>query len=251
MGWEVADAERARCAGRLGSKRPAFACSALPAATADERRVREIIALRGSGRQPARSVSRRANRLGSVQARPRHFRIPHRPARHGPRRDERRAHRRACCRSIRTCSAFASSDYTLRPFKAYFFHLNPRHHSFAMVETGHEQRPSPDDRAVHARRRRAGVRSRARRGRPHCDDARAALERFHDVVLRATRRRGSSSNTAGADGRSIRRSGNPVEMTCGPSLWGHDRTGCRPKGARRPATCGCTRPRTDSANRCR
>ena len=26
---------------------------------------------------------------------------------------------------------FRLSDYTLRPFKAYFFHLNPRHHSFA------------------------------------------------------------------------------------------------------------------------
>ncbi|HHU40340.1 MAG TPA: biphenyl 2,3-dioxygenase [Propionibacterium sp.] len=29
---------------------------------------------------------------------------------------------------------FKLSDYTLRPFKAYFFHLNPRHHSLAMVE---------------------------------------------------------------------------------------------------------------------
>ena len=26
---------------------------------------------------------------------------------------------------------FRFSDYTLRPFKAYFLHLNPRHHSFA------------------------------------------------------------------------------------------------------------------------
>jgi 2,3-dihydroxybiphenyl 1,2-dioxygenase len=31
---------------------------------------------------------------------------------------------------------FHMSDFTLRPFKAYFLHLNPRHHSFAMVETG-------------------------------------------------------------------------------------------------------------------
>ena len=31
---------------------------------------------------------------------------------------------------------FHLSDFTLRPFKAYFLHLNPRHHSFAMVETG-------------------------------------------------------------------------------------------------------------------
>jgi 2,3-dihydroxybiphenyl 1,2-dioxygenase len=31
---------------------------------------------------------------------------------------------------------FRLSDYTLKPFKAYFFHINPRHHSLAMVETG-------------------------------------------------------------------------------------------------------------------
>ena len=32
---------------------------------------------------------------------------------------------------------FRLSDCTLKPFKAYFLHLNPRHHSFAMIETGH------------------------------------------------------------------------------------------------------------------
>jgi len=31
---------------------------------------------------------------------------------------------------------FRLSDYALRPFKASFFHLNSRHHSFAAVETG-------------------------------------------------------------------------------------------------------------------
>jgi 2,3-dihydroxybiphenyl 1,2-dioxygenase len=31
---------------------------------------------------------------------------------------------------------FRLSDYTLKPFKAYFLHVNPRHHSFAMIETG-------------------------------------------------------------------------------------------------------------------
>lgn len=31
---------------------------------------------------------------------------------------------------------FKLSDYTTRPFKAYFFHINPRHHSLAMIETG-------------------------------------------------------------------------------------------------------------------
>jgi len=33
---------------------------------------------------------------------------------------------------------FRLSDYALRPFKAYFFHLNSRHHSFAVVETGQD-----------------------------------------------------------------------------------------------------------------
>ena len=33
---------------------------------------------------------------------------------------------------------FRLSDYILRPFKAYFFHLNPRHHSLAFVDTGHD-----------------------------------------------------------------------------------------------------------------
>jgi catechol 2,3-dioxygenase-like lactoylglutathione lyase family enzyme len=31
---------------------------------------------------------------------------------------------------------FRLSDYILKPFKAFFFHLNPRHHSLAFIETG-------------------------------------------------------------------------------------------------------------------
>lgn len=31
---------------------------------------------------------------------------------------------------------FGISDYVLQPFKAYFLHVNPRHHSLALVETG-------------------------------------------------------------------------------------------------------------------
>ena len=31
---------------------------------------------------------------------------------------------------------FKVSDYWLRPFPAYFFHVNPRHHSIAFVESG-------------------------------------------------------------------------------------------------------------------
>src|ERR1700734_3911789 len=31
---------------------------------------------------------------------------------------------------------FKPTDYILKPFKAYFFHLNPRHHSLAFIDTG-------------------------------------------------------------------------------------------------------------------
>ena len=31
---------------------------------------------------------------------------------------------------------FRPSDYILKPFRAYFFHVNPRHHSLAFIETG-------------------------------------------------------------------------------------------------------------------
>jgi len=31
---------------------------------------------------------------------------------------------------------FRLSDYTLTPYKVFFFHINPRHHSFALVESG-------------------------------------------------------------------------------------------------------------------
>jgi Glyoxalase/Bleomycin resistance protein/Dioxygenase superfamily len=31
---------------------------------------------------------------------------------------------------------FALSDYILKPFRAYFFHVNARHHSLALIETG-------------------------------------------------------------------------------------------------------------------
>src|SRR5947209_18302265 len=32
---------------------------------------------------------------------------------------------------------FGLSDYMQQPFRAYFFHVNARHHSLALIETGH------------------------------------------------------------------------------------------------------------------
>ena len=31
---------------------------------------------------------------------------------------------------------FKPTDFILKPFKAYFFHINPRHHSLAFIDTG-------------------------------------------------------------------------------------------------------------------
>ncbi len=42
-------------------------------------------------------------------------------------------------RFYRDILGFGVSDYYDNPFKACFFHVNPRHHSFAMIETGQQK----------------------------------------------------------------------------------------------------------------
>ena len=57
---------------------------------------------------------------------------------------------------------FRLSDYMTRPFNAYFFHANPRHHSIAFIETGRNATHHLMVRAVQPRRRRPVLRSRGR-----------------------------------------------------------------------------------------
>jgi catechol 2,3-dioxygenase-like lactoylglutathione lyase family enzyme len=118
---------------------------------------------------------------------------------------------------------FGLSDYILKPFKAFFFHVNPRHHSLAMIETG-------------------------RNGIHHImmelfnlDDVGQA----YDVACAEPGRIGTTLGRHTNDfmtsfyartpsdfmveygwgGRSIDpETWQPVEVTYGPSLWGHDRT---------------------------
>jgi 2,3-dihydroxybiphenyl 1,2-dioxygenase len=119
---------------------------------------------------------------------------------------------------------FRLSDYILAPFKAYFFHLNPRHHSLAMIETGREG-------VHHIMMELANL-----------DD----VGQGYDLALSAPEPRiattlGRHSNDFmtsfyartpndfmieyGWGGRSIEPdTWQPVEVTHGPSLWGHDRT---------------------------
>src|SRR4051812_20137347 len=117
---------------------------------------------------------------------------------------------------------FHLSDFTLRPFKAYFLHLNPRHHSFAMVETGKN--------SVHHLMMELYM----------LDDVGQAYDLAQGEDGRVATTLGRHSNDFmtsfyanspsgffveyGWGGRSIEPSQwKPAEMTCGPSLWGHDR----------------------------
>ena len=93
FGWEVADAAALDAiAARIESGRHQGGARLA--------RARRRAARQGpdraqrSGRQPARNLPRRRDHHRSVQARPQHFRLPHRSARHGPCGDAFRAHRR-------------------------------------------------------------------------------------------------------------------------------------------------------------
>lgn len=124
---------------------------------------------------------------------------------------------------------FHLSDFTLRPFKAYFFHLNPRHHSFAMVETGRNN--------IHHLMMELYMLDDV--GQAY-DLAQGEEGRIATTLGRHTNDFMTSfyANTPsgffveyGWGGRSIEPSTwTPVEMTCGPSLWGHDRTWLSPEG---------------------
>lgn len=124
---------------------------------------------------------------------------------------------------------FRPSDYILKPFKAYFFHLNPRHHSLAFIETG-------------------------KNGIHHLmvelyflDDVGQA----YDLALRRPEMIGTTLGRHvndyvtsfyswspsqflveyGWGGRSIDpATWTPHERTEGPSLWGHDRAWLTPEG---------------------
>ena len=123
---------------------------------------------------------------------------------------------------------FKLSDFTTKPFKAYFFHVNPRHHSFAMIETG-------------------------KRGVHHLMMELCSLDdvgQGYDIALQTPGRIGTTLGRHindlmtsfyartpddflmeyGWGGKSI----DPAtwkseEVTYGPSLWGHDRNWLAPE----------------------
>ncbi len=123
---------------------------------------------------------------------------------------------------------FRLSDYALRPFKAYFFHLNARHHSFAVIETGQEgfhhlmvELNSLDDVGqgydlAQLEEGRVGV----------------TLGRHTNDFMTSFYARSPSGFMIeyGWGGRSIDPAGwEPFECDYGPSLWGHERSWLGPE----------------------
>ena len=137
FGFEVADAAALDAlAARLEAH--GVAVRREPAALADQRCVRGLISFADPGREPAGGVlGRRAwpmNRSGpdaSISG----FRT-------GP---LGMGHAVFHVKNIddllgfyRDVLGFGVSDYILTPFRAYFMHVNPRHHTVALIETGRQ-----------------------------------------------------------------------------------------------------------------
>jgi 2,3-dihydroxybiphenyl 1,2-dioxygenase len=118
---------------------------------------------------------------------------------------------------------FRLSDYALRPFKAYFFHLNGRHHSLALIEGG--------KRRIH----------HIMMELDNIDDVGQAYDLALSEPGRIATTLGRHTNDFmtsfyartpseffveyGWGGRIIDPAAwVPTEMQYGPSLWGHDRT---------------------------
>jgi 2,3-dihydroxybiphenyl 1,2-dioxygenase len=117
---------------------------------------------------------------------------------------------------------FGLSDYILKPFRAYFFHINARHHSLALIETGKNgmhhlmvELFSLDD-----------------VGQAHdiasCQEDRVGvtLGRHTNDFMTSFYAKSPSSFMieCGWGGREIDPANwQPVQMHDGPSLWGHER----------------------------
>jgi 2,3-dihydroxybiphenyl 1,2-dioxygenase len=123
---------------------------------------------------------------------------------------------------------FRLSDYTLRPFKAFFFHINARHHSLAMVETGKNgvhhlmvEMFSLDD---------VGQGYDLALGEP--DRIGVTLGRHTNDLMTSFYARSPSDFLfeCGWGGRDIDpQMWQPFECDYGPSIWGHDRSWLTPE----------------------
>ena len=123
---------------------------------------------------------------------------------------------------------FRLSDYTLKPFRAFFFHLNPRHHSLAMIETGRNgihhlmvELFMLDDVG------QAYDLALAEPGRIATTLGRHTNDHMTSFYARSP---ADFMVECGWGGLTIDpKSWQPAEVTEGPSLWGHDRDWLTPE----------------------
>lgn len=123
---------------------------------------------------------------------------------------------------------FRLSDYALKPFKAFFFHINSRHHSLAMVETGQDglhhlmvELFTLDD---------VGQAYDLAQG--EADRVAVTLGRHTNDFMTSFYARSPSKFMIeyGWGGRDIElATWEPFECAYGPSLWGHDRSWLSPE----------------------
>lgn len=117
---------------------------------------------------------------------------------------------------------FGLSDYMLKPFRAYFFHINARHHSLALIETGNNgmhhlmvELFSLDD---------VGQSYDVALSQP--DRVNVTLGRHTNDLMTSFYARTPSSFMVecGWGGRAIDpKTWRSAELRDGPSLWGHER----------------------------
>jgi 2,3-dihydroxybiphenyl 1,2-dioxygenase len=117
---------------------------------------------------------------------------------------------------------FALSDYIEKPFRAYFFHINARHHSLALIESGRNgmhhlmvELFSLDD-----------VGQSYDIALSQADRVNVTLGRHTNDLMTSFYAKSPSSFMieCGWGGREIEpATWKPFEMHAGPSLWGHER----------------------------
>ena len=226
FGWEVADAAALdRLAARLEAAQ--VPVERLPRAVAEERRVKEVIRLRDPvgntlevfhGAEIASDPFRPGRAISGFRTGP--LGMGH-VVLHVERVEPLRAF-------YQDLLGFRLSDYTLKPFTAYFFHLNPRHHSLALIETGRngihhlmmelfmlDDVGQAYDLAMMEKGRIATTLGR------HTNDH---MTSFY------SRTPGGFMVEYGWGGRSVdTKTWRPREVTEGPSLWGHDRDWISPE----------------------
>ena len=151
-------------------------------ALADERRVKDLIVLADPLGNRLEVFHGPETATEPFQARPQHLGLPHRAARHGPRRAARQRHQRR--------GAVLSRRARLPPVRLHGAAVQrlflPRQ-SAPPLDRLHRDRPqrhpSSDGGALQPRRRRAVLRPGARRGRPHRRHARPPHQRRGHLVL--------------------------------------------------------------------